>query len=233
MPVNSIEELFGADRYADLTAVLRARARVQASAKLIKMAARGALRRPRMRACGGPLLLGHGVRFRNAGHISTDGWLMVEDYAEVQGLSRQGIHFGSQVSIGAFAMIRPSGYYKRDIGEGLHVGDRSSIGPYCYIGCSGFVTIGQDVMLGPGVRLFAEDHNFKHTDTSIKSQGVIRKQIVIGDDCWIASGVTITGGVTIGRGSVVAAGSVVTQDIPALSVFAGVPARRMRGRGES
>lgn len=205
-------------------------ARQQLARKALPMVLRGVALRPRMAHCEGLLLVGRGARLRNPQLISTGGRLVVEDFAEVQGLSRDGVHFGGEVSIGSFAMIRPSGYYSADIGVGLTVGSRSSIGPYCYIGCSGGITIGDDVMLAPGVRLFAEDHVFAVTSVTIKAQGVVWAPIVIEDDCWLASGVTVTSGVTIGRGSVVAAGSVVTSDIPPGSVAAGVPAKVLRSR---
>jgi acetyltransferase-like isoleucine patch superfamily enzyme len=54
------------------------------------------------------------------------------------------------------------------------------------------------------------------------------RQIVIGDDVWIAEGATILGGVTIGDGAVVAAHAVVTNDVAPRSVVAGNPARAIR-----
>ena len=152
---------------------------------------------------------------------------------ELQGVSRQGLRFGADVSIGAGTMIRPSSYYGGEPGEGLVMGDRSSIGPWGYIGCSGLVTIGNDVMFGPGVHVYAENHDFMDPQRTIKSQGVTRAAVTIEDDCWIASGSTITAGVTVGRGSVVGAGSVVTHDLPPGSVAVGSPARVLRNRFES
>jgi acetyltransferase-like isoleucine patch superfamily enzyme len=51
------------------------------------------------------------------------------------------------------------------------------------------------------------------------------REIIIGDDVWIAEGATVLGGVTIGEGAVVAAHAVVTRDVPPRSVAAGNPAR--------
>lgn len=199
--------------------------------KLAGMLARGGVVRPWLRASGGSVLLGRGARLRNPQCISHSGRLLLEDYAEVQGLSRDGIRFGDHVVLGAFAMIRPSGYYARELGVGLEVGDRCSVGPYGYLGCSGGIVIGADVMLGPGVRIFAEDHNFSAGDATIRSQHVTWDPVVIEDDCWLGSGVTVTSGVTIGHSSVIGAGSVVTADVPAFSVAAGSPARVLRSRG--
>lgn len=205
----------------------------QAVRKLGPMYARGAALRPRLRQAGGVPLVGRGVRVRNPQLVSVGAGVVLEDFCEVQGRSVQGIHLADGVTVGSFAMIRPSGYYGREPGEGLSIGARSNIGPYCYVGCSGSIRIGDDVMLGPGVRLFAEDHVFSDASVTIKSQGVVRRSIVIEDDCWLASGSTILSGVRIGRGSVVAAGAVVNSNVPPGSVVAGVPARVVATRDGS
>ncbi|MCZ9882308.1 acyltransferase [Arthrobacter sp. B2a2-09] len=162
--------------------------------------------------------------------ISHQGRLVVEDFAEVQGLTKCGLNFGIDVSIGPGCMIRPTSYYGGEVGVGLWVGDRTSFGAGCFIGCSGEIRIGNDVMLGPGVRLFSENHVFGDTEQTIKAQGVVRESLSIGDDVWIGSGATVTAGVTVGSGVVIAAGSVVTRDVPDNSIVAGVPAKVLRSR---
>jgi acetyltransferase-like isoleucine patch superfamily enzyme len=212
----------GSDRWRIVSA--------QLAAKVAPMAMRGALLALRLGSTQGLPLIGRGVRVRNPHlvHAGTD--LIVEDFAEIQGLSRDGIRFGNGVSIGAGTLIRPSSYYSRAIGVGLVMGDGSSLSPGCYIGCSGGVTIGEKSMLGPGVRVFAEDHIMSDPTADVKSQGVEWSPITIGAGCWIASGVTITSGVTIGDGAVVAAGAVVTRDVPAGAVWGGIPARELKTR---
>lgn len=206
------------------------RAGLQLARRVAPMLARGIARKSSFAHSGGRLFIGRGVRISNAYSIRHEGRLVLEDFVELQGLSRDGIRFGHEVSIGAGTMIRPSSYYGGEVGEGLTVGDRSSMGAGSFIGCSGKITIGNDVMLGPGVRLFAENHVFSDPTVTIKSQGVDRGTIVIEDDCWLASGVTVTANVTIGTGSVIGAGSVVTGDIPPFSIAAGIPAKVIRSR---
>jgi len=52
--------------------------------------------------------------------------------------------------------------------------------------------------------------------------------ITIEDYAWIGNDATVLSGVTIGRGAAVASGAVVTNDVPELTVVAGVPARAVR-----
>lgn len=135
-------------------------------------------------------------------------------------MSIKGLHFGDNVTIGRYTSIRPSSYYGvGQIGYGLRMGHNSSIGPFGYIGCSGKVVIGSNVMIGPRVSIFAENHNFDDTRASIKSQGVNNKGIKIEDDCWIGSGVIILDGVTIGHGSVIGAGTLISKNVPANSII--------------
>ncbi|MGB6059093.1 MAG: acyltransferase [Microthrixaceae bacterium] len=203
---------------------------VQLGSRLLPMAVRGVIRKPFLASSRGLLFIGRGVRLSNPSHIHHSGRLVIEDGVELQGLSKHGIRFGSDVSIGAQTMIRPSSYYGGEIGEGLVIGDRSSVASGCFLGCSGLISIGNDVMFGPGVRVFSENHVFADTHRTIKSQGVERSTVMIGDDCWIGSGTTITANVKIGRGVVVGAGSVVTQDLPDYSIAAGSPAKVIRSR---
>jgi acetyltransferase-like isoleucine patch superfamily enzyme len=193
-------------------------------------AVRGRFRRIGFKRGRGITMLGRHVALRNKRYISVGRNFIAEDYAEIQGLSRHGITFGDRVSVGRFAMIRPSSYYGGPAGEGLSVGNNSNIGAYCYIGCSGLIRIGDNVMMSPRVSLYAENHNFADTMRPMKDQGVTREPIIIEDDCWIAAHSIVLAGVTIGRGSIVAAGSVVTKDVPAYSIVAGSPARVIRSR---
>ena len=87
-------------------------------------------------------------------------------------------------------------------------------------------------MMGPRVSLFAENHNFERTDLTMREQGVTRQEIVVEDDCWLASGSIILAGVTVGRGSIIAAGAVVTKDVPPYSIVGGNPGKIIRLRKE-
>jgi acetyltransferase-like isoleucine patch superfamily enzyme len=201
------------------------RARLEMLWKAGHMFRRGLWWRLWMKHSGGRMFIGRQVTIRNPEYISVGRDFVTEDFCEIQGLSKEGIVFGDRVSIGRFAMIRPSGYYGREIGSGLSMGHHSSIGPYSYIGCSGYIQIGNNVLIGPRVSLLAENHNYNRADVPIKSQGVTREPIVIEDDCWLGAGSTLLAGVHIKHGAIIAAGAVVTKDVPAYAIVGGLPAK--------
>lgn len=178
----------------------------------------------------GVVLVGKGVSIKYAKYLETGKDFIVEDFAEINCLCKQKIIVGERVSIGKFAIIRPTNGYGGEIGEGLKIGNNSNIGPYCYIGCSGYIEIGNNVLISPRVSIYAENHVFDRVDITIKAQGVHKQFVKIEDDCWIAANSIILAGVTIGKGSVVAAGSVVIKDVPPYSVVAGIPAKIIKQR---
>ena len=202
----------------------------QLACKVIPMFVRGLWWKIWFKHTAGLIFVGKGVTIRNPQYVSAGRVLVMEDFCEIQGLSKRGVTLGDYVTLGRFAMIRPSGYYGREIGEGLRVGNHSNIGPYCYIGCSGYIEIGDNVLMGPRVSMSAENHNFDRLDVPIRHQGVTRQSIVIEDDCWIGSHSVILAGVRVGKGSIIAAGAVVTESIPAYSIVGGVPARIIKKR---
>lgn len=191
---------------------------------------RGCYERIFFSKASGLVLIGKGVSIRYARYLEAGKDLIVEDYAEINCLASQKIILGERVTIGKFAIIRPSNIYGGEIGVGLKIGNNSNIGPYGYIGCSGYIEIGNNVMISPRVSIYAENHLFDRTDIIMKEQGVDKQFVKIEDDCWIAANSIIVAGVTIGKGSVIAAGSVVTKDIPPYSIAAGVPAKVIGSR---
>jgi maltose O-acetyltransferase len=98
---------------------------------------------------------------------------------------------------------------------------------YANVGCvvldCARVEIGDRVLLGPGVHLYAATHP---VDPALRRSGhELAAPVTIGADVWLGGGVIVCPGVTIGPGATIGAGSVVTRDIPPGVVAGGNPCR--------
>lgn len=102
---------------------------------------------------------------------------------------------------------------------GLH----TRIGKNVFInhGCSfldiGGITIEDDVLIGPQVKITTENHPLDPTDRKT----LLLKSVRIKRNAWLGAGAVILPGVTIGENSVVAAGAVVSKDVPANTIVGG------------
>ena len=111
----------------------------------------------------------------------------------------------------------------------LSIGDNSSLGIRSVI--QGPVIIGTNVMMGPEVYIYTQNHNHKRTDIPMIEQGYeSERPVTIKDDVWIGSRVTILPGVTIGTGVIIGASAVVTKDVPDYTIVAGNPAKVVKKR---
>jgi acetyltransferase-like isoleucine patch superfamily enzyme len=192
-------------------------------------ARRGILLRRRLKATAGVVFAGSRVTVRHGDRIRAGRSLIVGDEAVLDALGHDGIMLGNNVTIGRGAVLVCTGVIAR-AGAGIRIGDRVGIGDHAFFSGQGGLAIGSDVLFGPGVRIFTENHRHDDLSVPIRLQGEERAPVTIEDDCWIGAGATILGGVTIGRGTVIGAASVVTHDIPAESVAVGVPCRVIRSR---
>ena len=116
---------------------------------------------------------------------------------------------------------------KVQIGDGTHIGDHS------IIDCAANVIIGKEVAIGPNCVLYSHDHDYASDSSAAWKGGLICKDITIEDGAWVGSGVTILPGVTIGKRAVIAAGAVVTKDIPAHTIWGGIPAKQIGETGKA
>ncbi len=112
----------------------------------------------------------------------------------------------------------------------LVIGDHTGVGDHCTF------TVGKSIRIGRHCRIASEvvilDSTGHPSDPEARRQGLPTPEdevrpVVVGDNVWIGRRAIILPGVTIGEGSVVGAGAVVAGDVPAYTVVAGNPARRI------
>jgi maltose O-acetyltransferase len=113
-----------------------------------------------------------------------------------------------------------------DYGYNIRLGANAYINLGCVVLDIMPVTIGANVLIGPGVHIYAATHPVSVAER--RSGLELGRAVTIGDDVWVGGGSVICPGVRIGDGSVIGAGSVVTRDIPASVVAAGNPCRVIR-----
>lgn len=106
---------------------------------------------------------------------------------------------------------------------------------------SGSITIGDYVIISPGVRISASDEIVIGDSCMIANSAYITDSdwhtvydrtrrseritpVRIGNNVWIGDGACVLKGVTVGDNSVIAARAVVTRDVPANVIMAGNPA---------
>lgn len=157
--------------------------------------------------------------------------LTIDRRCYIDALSTDGIVFGENVSIGKYTTIECTGTLK-NIGKGLVVGSRTGLGTHGFFGCAGGVVIGDDTIFGNFVSVHSENHIFGDLSVPIRCQGVNRRGIAIGNNCWIGAKATILDGTKIGNGCIVAAGAVVTGQFPDNCILGGVPARIIKYRND-
>lgn len=91
----------------------------------------------------------------------------------------------------------------------------------CYLDGRNGIIFGENVWLGPRVSIISMNHDLYDYE-----KYVVNDPIVIGSDCWLATGCIILPGVRLGSHVIVAAGAVVTQSFEENNiVLGGVPAK--------
>lgn len=98
----------------------------------------------------------------------------------------------------------------------LTIGNRVIMNKYVLVSCLGTISIGNNCLIGPGVKIFDNNHRF--CKDSGASQELSIGMIKIGNNCWIASNAVILKGANIGDNCVIGAGCIINGKIPSGSL---------------
>ena len=132
------------------------------------------------------------------------------DYSQYNARIEPGVHIRDQVDIGDGCVIMMGAV----LNIGAKIGENTMIDMNTVLG--GRATVGNNCHIGAGTVL----------------AGVIEPPsadpVIVEDDVLIGANVVVLEGVKIGKGAVIAAGSVVIDDVPANTVYAGAPAKKIK-----
>src|SRR3954468_22471211 len=168
-------------------------------------------------------------------------------------LARLKVRFGKRLQTDGICFVGPG--VKLEIGRGavlrlgrwswighgtkirVHEGEaesgaKSVLGQECTISAFQHVSIGRECIVADRVMLIDFDHGVVETERPIRLQGIYKRDVRVGSNCWIGYGACILRGTTIDHNCIVGTSSVVTKDVPDNAVVAGAPARLLRMRAE-
>ena len=192
---------------------------------------------------GGPLALvrfmrGHGMlnrkyarliarwawlKLRWRGRLQTDGLCFVGPGVTFE-IGRDAV-----VRLGRWSWIGHGSKIRAHEGE-VTIGAKTVMGQECTISSFQHVSIGRECIVADRVMLIDFDHGVVEQERPIRLQGIYKRDVNVGHNCWIGYGACILRGATIGDNAIVGTSTVVTKDVPANAVVGGVPARVLRMR---
>jgi acetyltransferase-like isoleucine patch superfamily enzyme len=194
---------------------------------------------------GGPLALlrflrAHGMLNHNYARLLVRwGWLKLRWGRRLQ---TDGICFvgpGVKLEIGRDAVLRLGRWSwighgtKIRVHEGeAEIGAKTVLGQECTISAFQHVSIGRECIVADRVMLIDFDHGVVETERPIRLQGIYKRDVRVGHNCWIGYGACILRGATVGDNAIIGTSTVVTKDVPDNAVVAGTPARVLRMRPE-
>jgi acetyltransferase-like isoleucine patch superfamily enzyme len=144
---------------------------------------------------------------------------------------------GVKLEIGRGAVLRLGRWSwlghgtKIRVHEGVcEIGAKTVFGQECTISAFQHVSIGRECVIADRVMLIDFDHGVVEVERPIRLQGIYKRDVRVGSNCWIGYGACLLRGVTVGDNCVVGTTTVVTKDVPDNAVVAGAPARVLRMR---
>ncbi|HLM50913.1 MAG TPA: DapH/DapD/GlmU-related protein, partial [Solirubrobacteraceae bacterium] len=131
---------------------------------------------------------------------------------------------GALLRLGRWSWIGHGTKIRVHEGE-VRIGGKTVLGQDCTISAFQHVSIGRECIIADRVMLIDFDHGVVEVERPIRLQGIYKRDVDVGHNCWIGYGACILRGVRIGDNAIVGTSAVVTSDVPANAVVAGVPAR--------
>jgi acetyltransferase-like isoleucine patch superfamily enzyme len=165
------------------------------------------------------------LKLRWGGRLQTDGLCFVGPGVKLE------IGRGATIRLGRWSWIGHGTKIRAHEGV-VEIGAKTVLGQECTISSFQHVSIGRECVVADRVMLIDFDHGVVETERPIRLQGIYKRDVNVGSNCWIGYGACILRGVTVGDNAIIGTSTVVTKDLPANVVAGGVPARILRVRDE-
>ena len=122
------------------------------------------------------------------------------------------LHVGKKLKMHNGSKIRVRKGGKVEIGKNFGMSNGCVVTAYEHI------KIGDNVMLGPNVLIYDQDHDYR-AEGGVAAMKFKTAPVVIGNNVWIGANTLILRGTTIGGNSVVGGGTVIKGEYPPNSVI--------------
>jgi acetyltransferase-like isoleucine patch superfamily enzyme len=163
------------------------------------------------------------LKLRWRGRLQTDGMCFVAPDVTFE------IGPSATVKLGRWSWIGHGTKIRAHEGT-VEIGAKTVMGQECTISSFQHVAIGRECIVADRVMLIDFDHGVVEVERPIRLQGIYKRDVEVGNNCWIGYGACILRGVTVGDNCIVGSNSVVTKDVPDDTVVAGMPAKTLRKR---
>ncbi len=124
----------------------------------------------------------------------------------------------AEIMIGENVMINESNYLTIKNNATFKIGKDTYI-TRATISCLGNIEIGENCILGEGMKLFDHNHQYQTNPFNVAKTDFNIGFIKLGNNVWTGANVVILKGVTIGDNVIIGAGCVVHKDVPSNSII--------------
>ena len=164
------------------------------------------------------------------GHVGKN--VKIERHCRLEGGGYSDIRIGNNTRIQKFCILGCwKKYHNQMNSPTLSIGDDCNIGQNSQITACNRIQIGNGLLTGRYVIISDNSHGGLSWDEAdiLPSQRQLKSksEVVIGNNVWIGDKVAILAGVHIGENAIIGANAVVTKDVPANTVFGGIPAKQI------
>ncbi|MCX6389261.1 MAG: acyltransferase [Solirubrobacterales bacterium] len=133
------------------------------------------------------------------------------------------------LTLGRWSWIGHGCKFRVHEGE-VEIGAKTVLGQECTITAFQHISIGRECILADRVMLIDFDHGVVEVERPIREQGIYKRDVRVGHNCWIGYGACMLRGVSVGDNAIVGTSAVVTKDVPDNAIVGGSPARVLRMR---